>query len=121
MGCARPLVGNPLREQGHDVGAFRTQRLVEERGNAAIRERPGGGAPGLGLLEGALDVLDRVSELYGGSVDEGVDSRIRDEIGQLGYRQVHFHHSAATLPSLDVGHEVAGELPAIEEVQEGSL
>ena len=115
-----PLLRHPLGEQRHDVGAVRTQRLVEGGGNDAVAE----GAlrrPALpGVLEGPLHVLDGRGHLHRAGVVLGHrGAGVGGEVGQLGQGQVDLDHAAPGLPPLDVLDEVVGQLGGAQVVEEG--
>src|SRR4051812_1033403 len=59
-----PFVRYPLREQRHDMVPLGTQRAVEHGRYDAVRERPARRLPAPRVLEGLLDVVDGVGQLY---------------------------------------------------------
>src|SRR5215213_1909599 len=65
VGLLGPFVRDPLRKERHYVVPVGTERPVEHRGYDAVGERPARGFPAARILEGLLDVVDGVGQLYG--------------------------------------------------------
>src|SRR5215218_8163661 len=65
VGLFGPFVRYPLRKERHDVVPLGAERAVEHRGYNTVGERPARGLPAARILEGLLDVVDGVGQLYG--------------------------------------------------------
>src|SRR5829696_7773400 len=65
VGLLRPLVRDPLRKERHYVVPLGAERPVEHRGYDAVGERPARRLSTTRILEGLLDVVDGVGQLYG--------------------------------------------------------
>ena len=68
------------------------------------------GRPAARILEGVLEVVDRVAELDRASVMHGRrGAGIGDEVGELRQGEVDLHDAAARVPAFDVLDEVVGK------------
>src|ERR687889_282395 len=81
MGLLGPFVRDPLRKERHYVVPLGAERAVEHRGYDAVRKRPARRLSAARILEGLLDVVDGMGQLYGPA--EGLPSTgIRTEVGE---------------------------------------
>ena len=111
------LVGRVLHEARHHVLARRRDRRVGQAGNHHVDVRPARVAPVLGIVVGALHVIDAgrnrncAAQMLPFSGHAG-------EVGQRIEREVHLARRAAVFVALHFLAEVVGQVLGVDHLQE---
>ena len=118
-GSVAKLVRGVLHEHRHQMAAGRRDRRVDRRGDRALEDGLCGGAPVLGVVEGALDVVLVGTDVDGAAMlGARLGARQRVEVRQLGQGDVDLQRGAGVADPLDVGDEGLGQCAPVEQAKE---